>query len=263
NPDVLCNKEIKFKEFLAFAIRLGADCIATGHYARLERGARDCRLLRGRDRGKDQSYFLHTLGQDALRRTRFPLGAMHKSAVRQAAHELGLPTHDKKDSTGICFIGERRFDDFLGRFLPPREGRIATLDGVTVGAHRGAFRYTIGQRRGLGVGGAGAAWHVAGKDVARNIVYVVQGRDHPALLTRVVLAERLHWIGAPPHAPLRCAAKTRYQQDDQDCVIVDSDSRGARIEFDQPQWAVAPGQSVVLYQHDVCLGGGVIRAALN
>ena len=264
NPDVVCNKEIKFKEFLDWAISLGADYIATGHYAQLERRGRRCLLRKGRDQSKDQSYFLHTLGQDALRLSCFPVGAMQKSQVRKTARQLGLPTHDKKDSTGICFIGERRFNDFLGRFLPARKGPLKTPQGETVGEHQGAFYYTIGQRRGIGIGGRGEAWYVAGKDAARNIVYVVQGHDHPALLKRVVVAEDLHWIAeTPPIPPARCAAKTRYRQDDQACVISMIGPDHSRIEFEQPQWAVTPGQSIVFYDDDICIGGGIIRSASN
>ena len=264
NPDVLCNKEIKFKEFLDWAIHLGADHIATGHYARLQQRGSYRLLRKGCDENKDQSYFLHTLGQNALRLSSFPVGEMHKAQVRTTARELGLPTHDKKDSTGICFIGERRFNDFLGRFLPARHGPLKTLQGETVGEHPGAFYYTIGQRRGIGIGGPGEAWYVADKDITRNIVYVVQGHDHPALLKRVVLAENLHWIcGTPPTLPAPCAAKTRYRQDDQNCVITMLDASHSRIEFEQPQWAVTPGQSIVFYHGDICIGGGIICSASN
>ncbi len=256
NPDVACNKEIKFKEFLDWARHLGADHIATGHYARRVRSDAGYGLEKGRDRAKDQSYFLHTIGQRALRHACFPLGDMDKSQVRQTARDLGLPTCDKKDSTGICFIGERRFDDFLAQYLPPRHGLIKSIDGETIGQHRGAFYYTIGQRRGLGLGGRGEAWYVADKDMARNIVYAAQGREHPALLKRIAFAENLHWIASPPTLPLRCAAKIRSQQPDQNCVVIASNP--TRIEFESPQWAVAPGQSIVFYQHDLCLGGGVI-----
>lgn len=270
NPDVLCNKEIKFKEFLDWAIHLGADCIATGHYAQIERGAQHCILRKGRDPDKDQSYFLHTLGQDALHRSRFPIGTMRKTQVRKTARQLGLATHDKKDSTGICFIGERRFNDFLGRFLPAQTGCLKTLDGETVGDHSGAFYYTIGQRRGLRIGGQGEAWYVADKDIVRNIVYVVQGHDHPALFKRVVLAEDLHWIAeSPADLPAQYTAKIRYRQDEQNCVITTLDAsdsgvaRIARIEFECAQWAVTPGQSIVFYDEDICIGGGIIRGALN
>ncbi len=261
NPDVVCNKEIKFKEFLDWAIHLGADSIATGHYARLIHRDRDCLLRKGRDRDKDQSYFLHTLGQDALTRTRFPVGELNKTQVRKIARDLGLTTHDKKDSTGICFIGEQRFDNFLRRFLPTQKGVIKTLQGEIIGAHQGACYYTIGQRRGLGIGGDGNAWYVVAKDVDLNIVYVVQGHDHPALMKHIVHAENLHWIAeTSPPIPLHCTAKTRYRQADQHCTITKIDATNSRIKFKQPQWAVAPGQSIVFYQHDICIGGGIISA---
>ncbi|WP_423911018.1 tRNA 2-thiouridine(34) synthase MnmA [Candidatus Spongiihabitans sp.] len=269
NPDVVCNKEIKFKAFLDWAMHLGADFIATGHYARIEKQHyhyRHCNYLlrKGRDRRKDQSYFLHTLGQDALRYASFPIGEMRKQQVREQAKTLSLPTHDKKDSTGICFIGERRFSDFLGRFLPTQDGPIKTLEGETIGQHKGAYYYTIGQRQGLGIGGDGAAWYVAEKDVKRNIVYVVQGHDHPALMKKIVVAVQLHWItGLPPVLPANCKAKTRYRQDDQNCVISMIGINYTRIEFDHPQWAVTPGQSIVFYHDDVCLGGGIIKSALD
>ena len=264
NPDVVCNKEIKFKEFLNWAIHLGADRIATGHYARLEKKNRTYQLCKGRDNGKDQSYFLHTLDQEALSQSSFPIGEMQKDEVREIAKQLVLPTHDKKDSTGICFIGERRFSDFLSRFLPAQPGEIKTLDGETIGEHHGAYYYTIGQRQGLGIGGEGKPWYVAEKDVKRNIVYAVQGHDHDALMKQVVLAEQLHWIsGVPPILPLYCRAKTRYRHDEQHCVISMVGPNYTRIEFDYPQWAVTPGQSIVFYEDDVCIGGGIIRAALD
>ncbi len=272
NPDVLCNKEIKFKEFLNWAKHLGADFIATGHYARIDSKAatkiegkgHEYRLKKGCDHNKDQTYFLHTLQQDALRYAYFPIGDMHKTQVREQAKKLSLPTHDKKDSTGICFIGERRFSDFLSRFLPNCEGHIKTLAGETIGRHQGAYYYTIGQRQGLGIGGDGAAWYVADKDVKKNIVYVVQGHDHDALLKKVVLAEQLYWIsGQPPTVPTPCKAKTRYRQDEQDCVISMIGKNHSRIEFTHHQWAVTPGQSIVFYQADICLGGGIIQAALE
>jgi tRNA-specific 2-thiouridylase len=264
NPDVVCNKEIKFKEFLNWAMHLGADFIATGHYARIEKQNRHYMIKKGVDKGKDQSYFLHTLDQDALRYANFPLGEIEKEQVREQAKDLSLPIHDKKDSTGICFIGERRFSDFLARFLPSQSGKIKTLDGETIGEHRGAYYYTIGQRQGLGIGGDGEAWYVAEKDVKRNIVYVVQGHDHPALMKKIVLAEQLHWItGIPPILPTNCKAKTRYRQDEQNCVISMIGLNYTRVEFDFPQWAVTPGQSIVFYLDDVCLGGGIIRSALD
>lgn len=258
NPDVMCNKEIKFKEFLDWAVHLGAERIATGHYAQIEQREQNYILCKGCDHDKDQSYFLHTIGQDALRISDFPIGGMHKTQVRKTARELGLSTHDKKDSTGICFIGERRFNDFLSRFLPEQEGNIKTLEGEVVGKHQGACYYTIGQRRGLGVGGAGEAWYVADKDMERNIVYVAQGHDHPALMKRIVFAENLHWGSEIPSPPYECTAKIRYQQAEQPCTIVTLTEPHARIEFTEPQWAVAPGQSIVFYDKEVCVGGGII-----
>ena len=260
NPDVICNKEIKFKEFLRWALHLGADYIATGHYARLERSNRYYQLHKGRDNNKDQSYFLYTLDQEALRHSSFPLGDMHKDQVRDMARRLALTTHDKKDSTGICFIGERRFSDFISRFLPAQPGVIKTLDGHTIGQHRGAYYYTTGQRQGLGIGGEGDPWYVAQKDVKRNIIYAVQGHNHPALMKRVVLAEGLHWInGRPPALPTICKAKTRYRQEEQSCTISMIGPNYTKIEFEQPQWAVTPGQSIVFYQNDICMGGGIIK----
>ncbi len=264
NPDVVCNKEIKFKEFLQWAMHLGAEFIATGHYVRLGKRNHVRLLIKGRDRDKDQSYFLHTLDQRALSHSHFPVGEMHKEAVRETARKLALPVHDKKDSTGICFIGERRFADFLERFLPARPGQIKTLEGDTVGQHRGACFYTIGQRQGLGIGGEGEPWYVVDKDVERNIVHVVQGRNHPALTREVVIAEQLHWVaGSPPALPLECSAKIRYRQEDQSCVVYMTGADRARVGFSQPQWAVTPGQSIVFYQDDVCIGGGIIREARN
>ncbi len=264
NPDVVCNKEIKFKEFLNWARHLGADFIATGHYARIVKQTRDYLLKKGLDHNKDQSYFLHTLQQDALRYARFPIGEMQKTQVREQAKKLSLPTHDKKDSTGICFIGERQFSRFLSRFLPTRKGQIKTLEGETIGQHQGAYYYTIGQRQGLGIGGDGAAWYVADKDVKKNIVYVVQGHNHTALMKKIVMAEQLHWTsGRTPVVPTPCKAKTRYRQDEQDCVIVMIGTNHTRVEFEHPQWAVTPGQSIVFYHDDVCLGGGIIQSALN
>ncbi len=264
NPDVVCNREIKFKEFLDWAVHLGADCIATGHYARIDRQNRRCLLKKGRDRDKDQSYFLHTLDQKALRLARFPIGEMHKKQVREEARKRALPTHDKKDSTGICFIGEQRFRDFLSRYLPPLKGQIRTLGGQVIGEHQGAHYYTVGQRQGLGIGGEGEAWYVADKDVHDNILYAVQGHDHPALMKRIVLAEQLHWVaGDSPPLPGHYKAKTRYRHDEQDCIITLIGPNYTRIEFESPQWAVTPGQSIVFYDGDICIGGGVIQAALD
>ena len=264
NPDIVCNKEIKFKEFLQWALHLGAERIATGHYARVQEQDQVRLLRKGRDPSRDQSYFLHTLDQWALRHSCFPVGEMRKETVRAMAKKLALPVHDKKDSTGICFIGERRFADFLERFVPSRPGRIETLEGEVAGQHRGACFYTIGQRHGLGIGGQGEPWYVVDKDVERNIVYVAQGRDHPALTRQVVIAEQLHWVsGCAPALPLAYGAKIRYRQEDQPCVALMDGANCARVRFNQPQWAVAPGQSIVFYRDDVCIGGGIIRSAHN
>lgn len=265
NPDVLCNTEIKFKAFLEHARRLGADYIATGHYVRcVERDGR-WHLLKGGDPGKDQSYFLHGLNQAQLAGALFPVGGLLKAQVRERAAAAGLLTHAKKDSTGICFIGERRFREFLSRYLPAQPGPIQTPNGATVGAHAGLMFHTIGQRQGLGIGGrkagSGEPWYVAGKDLARNTLMVVQGHDHPALFQRRLRASPLHWIAdEPPALPLTCAAKIRYRQSDQPCVVESSDEQGAEVGFTEPQRAIAPGQSVVFYHGDECLGGGIIEA---
>ena len=264
NPDVLCNREIKFRAFLDYALELGADMIATGHYARVDHGCRPPRLLKGIDAGKDQSYFLHAVGSAELARSLFPLGGMEKSAVRRRAAEAGLRTHAKKDSTGICFIGERRFADFLRRYLPAQPGEIRSLDGEYLGEHQGLMYHTIGQRQGLGIGGRAsreeAPWYVAGKDVERNVLWVVQGNDHPALFSDQLRSGPLFWIGGEaPSMPLRCCAKVRYRQPDQPCTVRRAED-GFRVDFDLPQRAVTPGQSVVLYRGEECLGGGVIES---
>ena len=270
NPDILCNREIKFKVFMQWATSLGADFIATGHYVQtaLEHGRQN--LVKGADPNKDQSYFLYTLGQKELAKSLFPIGHLPKTQVRQMAGDLGLGVKDKKDSTGICFIGERRFSAFLKQFLPAKQGKIKTLGGDTIGQHSGAMYYTIGQRSGLGIGGSntqtntGQAWFVARKDVKQNVLYVVQGHDHPALQKQIVVAQDPSWISAiPPALPLICTAKTRYRQDDQACTLVASSSNQIRLHFNAPQRAIAPGQSVVLYQGSQCLGGGVIAQGLN
>ncbi|HRD48099.1 MAG: tRNA 2-thiouridine(34) synthase MnmA [Candidatus Competibacter sp.] len=266
NPDVLCNTEIKFKAFLDHAKRLGADRIATGHYVRSAECNGQRRLLKGRDPGKDQSYFLHGLSQAQLTDALFPVGELYKRQVRERAAAAGLVTHAKKDSTGICFIGERRFRDFLNGYLPAQPGPIRTPDGEIIGEHAGLMFHTIGQRQGLGIGGrrdgSGQPWYVAGKDLERNTLIVVQGHQHPALLHRRLRAKLLHWIsGSPPTAPLACRAKIRYRQPDQDCVLELLDDGRAEALFAEPQWAIAPGQSVVFYLGEVCLGGGIIVAA--
>ena len=258
NPDVLCNAEIKFKAFLDHAMRLGASKIATGHYARVDRFEDSFRLLRGDDTGKDQSYFLHRLNQDQLSRVLFPLGELQKSEVRRIAQDAGLPNHAKKDSTGICFIGERPFREFLNRYLPHQPGPMLDEHGRTVGEHIGLAFYTIGQRKGIGLGGAGEAWYVAAKDVARNALVVVQGHDHPLLLRRTLEAAEPTWVAGTPPAGTTYSAKTRYRQADARCTVERVLQSEIRVAFDLPQWAVTPGQSVVLYDGPVCLGGGII-----
>jgi len=262
NPDVLCNKEIKFKAFLEHALTLGADKIATGHYARVASNAGRYRLLKARDANKDQSYFLYLLGQEALTHALFPIGELAKTEVRQLARDAGLPNHDRHDSTGICFIGERDFKSFLARYLPAQSGEMRTLVGALKGQHDGVMYYTIGQRHGLGIGGGGEAWYVVAKDVARNILYVEQGEHHPALYSEALIAGQLHWIGdAPSSWPRKLRAKTRYRQPDQDC-IVEARGESLRVAFEQPQRAVTPGQSMVFYDGEECLGGGIIEAAI-
>ncbi|MDR2880648.1 MAG: tRNA 2-thiouridine(34) synthase MnmA [Azoarcus sp.] len=273
NPDILCNSEIKFRCFLDHAMDMGAECIATGHYAQVRAweggGSREFQLLKAEDGTKDQSYFLYRLTQAQLAKTLFPLGALTKREVRRIAAEAGLPVAAKKDSTGICFIGERPFREFLMRYLPTRPGEIRNLDdGRVLGEHQGLMYHTVGQRKGLGIGGirerqdaAGEheAWYVAGKDVAANVLTVVQGRDHPALLKNRLTALDLNWIaGRRPHAHWVYAAKPRYRAPDMPCVIDLLEEDRAEIVFAQPQWALTPGQSVVLYESQVCLGGGII-----
>lgn len=268
NPDVLCNTEIKFKAFLDHARRLGADSIATGHYARRLAQADRFFLLKGRDAAKDQSYFLHGLDQQQLAAARFPVGTLTKAEVRERAAAAGLITHDKKDSTGICFIGERPFRAFLNQYLPAQPGPIESLEGERLGRHQGLMFHTIGQRQGLGIGGRrtgdGRPWYVADKDLARNALIVVQGQDHPALSHHRLRTAAPHWIaGAPPAAPLACRAKIRYRQPDQDCVVETIAAEQLEVRFPVPQRAIAPGQSVVFYQNDLCLGGGIITQAYD
>jgi len=265
NPDILCNREIKFRAFLDYALALGADCIATGHYARSAPAQHGTQLMKARDAAKDQSYFLHAVGGDALALTRFPLGELLKPEVRRIALEHGLATHAKKDSTGICFIGERRFRDFLQRYLPAQPGVIEDLEGQELGRHQGLMYHTIGQRQGLGIGGVAQAdeapWYVVGKDLERNVLRVAQGKDHPALFGSALRAVQLHWVaGAAPTLPLQCTARIRYRQPDQRCTVR-ADGTGVRVDFSAPQRAITPGQSIVFYVGDVCLGGGVIESA--
>jgi tRNA-specific 2-thiouridylase len=268
NPDVLCNSEIKFRAFLDHALALGADRIATGHYARVRRDARGrAELLGARDAAKDQTYFLHRLAQAQLAPVLFPLGEMTKRDVRAIAKREGLPTHAKRDSTGICFIGERPFRDFLARYLPRTPGPIVTPEGTRVGEHQGLAYYTLGQRQGLGIGGKrdgdALPWYVAGKDMARNALIVVQGREHPLLYRRDVRANDVHWIaGEAPQLPARLSAKTRYRMPNAACEVrIAGDDLVAA--FDAPQWAPTPGQYLVLYDGDVCLGGGEIEVPVE
>ena len=259
NPDVLCNSEIKFKAFLEHALSLGADKIATGHYARVREKDGLFQLLKAEDGTKDQSYFLYRLNQAQLSKALFPLGNLYKRDVRKIAEEAGLPNFAKKDSTGICFIGERPFREFLGTYLPKQPGEMQTPEGRTVAQHEGLMYYTIGQRQGLGIGGQGEPWFVVGKDMPRNVLIVVQGHDHPLLYKSTLHAQDLSWVsGKPPHAHWVYAAKTRYRQADTPCCISHIDNQTCEVEFAQPQWAVTPGQSVVVYESEVCLGGGII-----
>ncbi|MDA0224585.1 MAG: tRNA 2-thiouridine(34) synthase MnmA [Proteobacteria bacterium] len=263
NPDVLCNAEIKFTAFLDHAMRLGAARIATGHYAQLRATGHGVALLRGADAGKDQSYFLHRLTQSQLTRAVFPVGHLQKSEVRRLAAEAGLPNHAKKDSTGICFIGERPFREFLNRYLPKTPGPMVDATGQVLGEHIGLAFYTIGQRKGIGLGGAksgsGDAWYVAAKDLESNVLTVVQGHDHPRLLRHELAALDASWVaGTAPAAPSVHTAKTRYRQTDAACTLRRVANAGIEVGFDAPQWAVTPGQSVVLYEGETCLGGAVI-----
>ncbi|MGE1561363.1 tRNA 2-thiouridine(34) synthase MnmA [Pantoea septica] len=268
NPDILCNKEIKFKAFLEFAADdLGADYIATGHYVRRADVDGKSQLLRGLDGNKDQSYFLYTLSHEQIAQSLFPVGELEKPEVRRIAEELDLVTAKKKDSTGICFIGERKFRDFLGRYLPAQPGAIETVDGQVVGEHQGLMYHTLGQRKGLGIGGLKESnddpWYVVDKDVARNRLIVAQGADHPRLMSVGLIAQQLHWVDRQPiAAPLRCTVKTRYRQTDIPCEIVPRGDDRIEVRFDAPVAAVTPGQSAVFYLGDVCLGGGIIEERL-
>ena len=266
NPDILCNKEIKFKAFLNYAKTRGADCIATGHYARAVYTQNGVHLLKGCDTNKDQSYFLYALNQTQLSQSLFPLGELNKTQVRQFAFELGLENHAKKDSTGICFVGERKFKDFLSQFLPAKKGDIQTTEGNTIGQHDGLMFYTIGQRQGLNIGGkknaAQAPWFVLAKDIASNVLIVGQGNDHPLLYSQRLFTKDIHWIHQPTQAfPLTVQAKTRYRQPDQPCVIHQLTENDFRIDFITPQRAITPGQSIVFYDQSICLGGTVIISA--
>jgi tRNA-specific 2-thiouridylase len=268
NPDILCNREIKFKVFMEYARVLGGELIATGHYVRRADRNGHAHLLKGLDPNKDQSYFLHAVGEAEFAKSLFPVGELEKPEVRRIAEEHGLVTHNKKDSTGICFIGERRFKDFLQQYLPAQPGQIQTPDGKVIGEHMGLMYHTIGQRQGLGIGGVKGAneepWFVAQKDLTRNVLVVVQGTDHPLLYTNHLIAQQAHWInGTPPLSTLTCTAKTRYRQPDQECVVTLMADGTLGVSFEQPQRAVTPGQSVVFYQDDICLGGAVIESTDN
>ncbi len=267
NPDILCNREIKFRAFLDYALTLGADAIATGHYARCDEDNGQATLLKGRDHNKDQSYFLHAVGHRELGQTIFPLGDMEKPEVRQVARQHGLATAKKKDSTGICFIGERRFKDFLQQYLPAQPGDIRSLDGELLGQHQGLMYHTIGQRQGLGIGGlanhSDAPWYVVDKDLDNNILLVAQGNEHPALFKSALYTSEILWIaGYEPELPLSCCAKVRYRQADQVCSVQRL-GEGYEVVFEKPQRAVTPGQSVVFYLGERCLGGGVIERTMD
>ena len=265
NPDILCNKEIKFKEFLLQAESLGADYIATGHYVANgmveNTDPQEQLLVKGHDQNNDQSYFLYTLGQKELSKSIFPLGNIEKSMVRQRALDAGFDVHNKKDSTGICFIGERRFKDFLSEYLKPNPGKMVTPEGKTVGQHDGLMYHTIGQRQGLNIGGPGEAWYVAGKIIDNNELLVVQGHDHPLLMANSLMAKDCHWVsGQAPDTSKQYTAKARYRQADQKCSISLADEQ-LIVQYNEPQRAITPGQALVLYDGDRCLGGATIVAA--
>ncbi|MDF1528788.1 MAG: tRNA 2-thiouridine(34) synthase MnmA [Sedimenticola sp.] len=266
NPDVLCNREIKFKAFLDYALHLGADGIATGHYAALKKQDDQLQMIRAKDENKDQTYFLYMLGQAQLRKSQFPLGELEKSEVRLLAEKAGLPNHKKKDSTGICFIGERKFTEFLSRYLPANPGVMETPEGETIGEHQGLMYYTLGQRKGLGIGGRAESeanpWFVVEKDLNRNRLIVAQGHNHPLLLKQGLDASQLHWVaGSAPEMPLECLARIRHRQPLQKCHIAALENGHVQVHFEQKQRAVTPGQSIVFYQDRFCLGGGIIERA--
>ena len=265
NPDILCNREIKFKAFLEFAAEdLGADYIATGHYVRRRDIDGTTQLLRGVDTNKDQSYFLYTLSHEQVAQSLFPVGELEKPEVRKIAEQLDLATAKKKDSTGICFIGERKFRDFLGRYLPAQPGKIMTVDGEEIGQHQGLMYHTLGQRKGLGIGGTKDGgedpWYVVEKDLENNVLLVAQGHDHPSLYSQGLIAQQLHWVDRKTVTePFRCVVKTRYRQPDIACTVTPIDDERIEVRFDEPVAAVTPGQSAVFYIDEVCLGGGVIE----
>ncbi|MDG1462498.1 MAG: tRNA 2-thiouridine(34) synthase MnmA [Gammaproteobacteria bacterium] len=265
NPDVLCNRYIKFGEFYKYAQRLGGDFIATGHYARVVHGPNESRLLKGLDQNKDQSYFLHAIHQKPLQQTLFPLGELPKTEVRNIANRAGLPNFAKRDSTGICFIGERPFREFLSRYIDDAPGNIETETGLIIGRHQGLMHHTLGQRQGLQIGGVKGypdePWYVAGKDIERNVLLAVQGRKNPLLWSTAFTTEKLHWISRIKPEVTNFNIKTRYRQDDAAAQLEFSDNGTAKACFAQPQWSVTPGQYAVFYEGDICLGGGVIESA--
>lgn len=265
NPDIMCNKEIKFKAFLEFAAEeLSADYIATGHYVQRSNDTGNWQMLRGLDDNKDQSYFLYTLGEQHIKQTLFPIGHLEKPKVREIALEQDLVTHNKKDSTGICFIGERKFKDFLAQYLPAQPGEIETPEGKVIGKHEGLMYHTLGQRKGLLIGGmkeyGEEPWYVVDKDIKRNVLIVGQGADHPRLFSIGLVADQLHWVDRKgPQQTIRCSVKTRYRQQDIPCQITPNLNGSLLVKFDEPQKAVTPGQSAVFYQNEICLGGGIIE----
>ncbi len=269
NPDILCNKHVKFKAFLNYAIDdLKADYIATGHYARVQEHKGEFQLLKGLDPNKEQSYFLYTLGQKALSKTLFPIGELHKPELRAMAKKAGFDNHKKKDSTGICFIGERKFTEFLQRYLPTQPGEMRTPEGQYIGKHQGLMYYTFGQRQGLGIGGVKNApdepWYVLEKDLDNNILIVGQGHDHPLMLHNTLEASQLDWCNNKPLTEsIYCKAKTRYRQSDQSCHLIPLENGRCKVSFEYSQRAITPGQSVVFYDGDICLGGGIIESKYN
>jgi tRNA-specific 2-thiouridylase len=266
NPDVMCNKEIKFKAFLDYALKVGAQYMATGHYAQVDFVDGEYRLLRGEDDNKDQTYFLCTLGQEQLSKTLFPIGHLNKKEVREIAAKAGLKTANKKDSTGVCFIGERNFNEFLSKYLPAKSGEIRSLSGEVLGKHDGLMYYTLGQRKGLGIGGVGTGepWFVVDKDLKKNILYVAQGENNPAAFVKGLEATDLHWVSdkEKPQS-IKCTAKFRYRQKDQGVTVYIQENNTCRVIFDEPQKAITPGQAVVFYDGEVCLGGAIIDKAIK
>lgn len=264
NPDIMCNKEIKFKAFLDHAMALGAEYVATGHYARVEQRDGETKLIRGIDENKDQTYFLSALSQEQVSKAMFPIGHLEKKEVREIANRANLATAKKKDSTGICFIGERNFKEFLSNYLPAQPGEMQSLDGKVVGKHDGLMYYTLGQRHGLGIGGAGEPWFVIDKDLEKNILYVGQGYHHPGLYSEGLVAINVSWVSNEARTePFRCTAKFRYRQPDQAVMVYPLEDGKVRVEFEEPQRAVTPGQAAVFYDGDICLGGGTIDEVIK